>query len=106
DLGVRKGTAWVLVMGVNRSSRPVWNLRFAANDAHSMGQTIRARLDPTLPGNSRSPFGQLVLRPLISDDATPEGATKERLHETLAEVRGKAQPEDMVLLFFSGHGYT
>ncbi len=122
----RQGVAYVVCFGVNAFDSPNLNLRFAVNDA----QTMAATLTPVLRGTGR--FQRVVTVPLISDTlptvdggkAASAAATKANLRTVLsrlasdraddenfrhipaaAEIR-KAQPEDMVLVYFSTHGYT
>ncbi|MDD2722290.1 MAG: caspase family protein [Gallionella sp.] len=112
----KKGNAYLINIGVNRTDNPVWNLRFAANDARQMRSTLSDRFART------GDYREVVAISLISDD-TEFHADKELLHAVLDRLAGKptdsslerlagaerlqaATPDDLVLISFSGHGYA
>ena len=121
----RKGKAYLVTVGVNRTeSSPAWDLHYAANDARQMSKVVGDSLQGT------QQFSDVVRIRLVSD--TPEGheadegaPTKVHLQAVLDVLAGrrnvdeqlkreipgieratKAEPEDLVLLSFSSHGYT
>jgi hypothetical protein len=119
----RMGKAYIVSMGVNRTeSSPAWDLQYAANDARSMSQVVGDKLEAT------KQFADVVRIRLVSDtkqEAGEAAATKAHLQAVLDVLAGrrtvdeqlkreipeiekaeKAQPEDLVLLAFSSHGYT
>ena len=119
----RRGKAYVITVGVNRiAGSPSWDLRYAVNDARRLGGVVAERLRAT------NQFEEVVSIRLVADvaaRAVDEGpATRTALRvvldrlagrpltiEQLATVPGlaqgeRAQPEDLVLLAVSSHGYT
>lgn len=124
ELPARTGMAYVISVGVNRTeSSPAWDLQYAANDARRMSTVVGNELEGT------KQFKEVVRIRLVSDLAsktrTGEGtATKKDLRTVLdflagrkvedsrmhglgtAGHIGRAQPEDLVILSISSHGYT
>ena len=119
----RRGTAYVIGVGVNRTeSSPSWDLQYAVNDARSLVKTVHARL------RAGRQFADVVPIRLVSDHKPPEPldgpATKAHLRTVLDRLAGRpvdaarlrpipqaerlarAQPEDVVVLAVSSHGYT
>jgi WD40 domain-containing protein len=121
----RKGRAYLISAGVNRTeSSPKWDLHYAANDARQMSKVLGDKLEGTRQ------FADVVRIRLVSDtpdqhEAGEAAATKAHLQAVLDVLAGrrkvdeplqreipgieratKAQPEDLVLLSFSSHGYT
>jgi WD40 repeat protein/uncharacterized caspase-like protein len=106
----RKGTAYVLVAGVNEYANPRFNLRYAVADALEFGNTLlekQAKL-----GN----FSHIEVIPLLNQDAT-----RANILAALGRLAGKddgslgnapevlnriktAEPEDAVIVYFAGHG--
>ena len=124
-LKARMGKAYIISVGVNRTeSSPNWDLQYAANDARRMSEIVSQKLGTT------KQFSAVVPLVLVSDQPGQEkageaGATKVHLQAVLDVLAGrrtvdeqlkreipniekveKAQPEDLVLLAFSSHGYT
>ena len=112
----RKGTAYLIHMGVNRFDNPAWNLRFAANDARLMRKTLSVKL------KKGGAFEQVLPLSLISDE-DERHADKALLHAILDRLAGKpaspllkelpgavelqpATPDDLLMLTFAGHGYA
>jgi uncharacterized caspase-like protein len=122
-LQTRQGKAYLISVGVNQTeSQGNWELHYAANDARSMSQVVGDKLGST------KQFTNIVRIRLVSDSQSQPGesaATKAHLQSVLDVLAGrrqvddalkreipgiegaeKAQPEDLVLLEFSSHGYT
>jgi hypothetical protein len=110
---------------VNRTeSSPNWDLRYAANDARKMSELVSEKL------RGAHQFSEVVPILLVSDQPGQEKkgeaeATTKHLQAVLDVLAGrrkvdeqlkkdipgaegleKAEPEDLVLLTFSSHGYT
>jgi len=124
DVKPRQGKAYVISVGVNRTaSSPAWDLLYAANDARRMSEVVKEKLDGT------KQFSEVVAVRLVSDapgkqEANELPARKAYLKTVLDLLAGrkadakiesevlkaahleKAQPEDLVILAFSSHGYT
>ena len=122
DRGAR---AYVIAMGVNAYESPEWNLRFAANDARGILSAVTDRL------RALGVYEEVVPVGLISD-RTADGrwversATKAALKSVISLLAGHAvdvqpkvaalipelarirpaRPDDLVLIFFAGHGYA
>jgi hypothetical protein len=128
DVKVRMGKAYVISVGVNRTrSTPAWDLSYAVNDARELSRVVSRKLRDT------KQFAEVVPVCLVSDDAraavkkenrcdTELPASKESLQAVLdllagrpvkepvraqlGKIRERAQPEDLVLISVSSHGYT
>ncbi|WP_392713006.1 caspase family protein [Rhizobium ruizarguesonis] len=111
--------AYVVTIGVNAYENPQWHLGFAARDAKDLSKALKA-----IEGY------EVVPVPLVSmntgDGAKLDQATKgniadvlallggheehrERLRQAIGPIVDKlraATPDDLVILAFSGHGYT
>lgn len=124
----RKGRAYVITVGVNAHQNPDFNLSYAANDALLMEKVLAKRLADTRQ------YEEVVTVSLISDwalrggrkETTRQDATKENIRSVLQllskdsraappELRARipnvgklrpATPDDLVIIFFSSHGYT
>ena len=117
-----RARAYLIAMGVGASQGPAWDLPFAAADAcrfvEAMGAALRRagkyEVIPVLLTSERSPDGSV----------SPATATKANLEVALNLLAGRpvaardrgplpggdrlraATPDDLVILAFSGHGYT
>jgi WD40 repeat protein len=108
--------AYVVSVGVSGYENPDWNLRFAADDARLFAERVGARLRAT------NAFEQVVEVRLTADAgerpaADPRSlATKDNFRGVLATLaaggddRGfpglrKAAPDDVVIVFYSSHGF-
>jgi WD40 repeat protein len=105
----RKGTAYLIAMGVNHYSNSNYDLRYAAHDASAFADELKKRL------SQLDTFSDIRVVPLINDDAT-----KANLLDALHKLGGTisvsdhardsirtlptAEPEDVVFVFFAGHG--
>ncbi len=106
----RKGTAYVLVVGVNEYANPGYNLRYAVADAQTFGDTFRQTQSRL--GN----FARIEVIPLFN-----QHATRANILAALGRLSGKvgdappnmpavlndikpSQPEDAVVVYFAGHG--
>ncbi|MBI3922234.1 MAG: caspase family protein [Armatimonadetes bacterium] len=84
------GKLYVLCVGVNRYRNHDYNLSFAAQDAESIAEVMKAQ-----EGKRYSK----VHTTLLTDDR----ATKENIRDALGELKS-ATPADTVMVFLSGHG--
>jgi len=120
DIGRRGRRAFLIAVGVNEYQNPAWNLRFAGND----GKVFRDVVSTSLSASGA--FEEVVPILLISDRRAGQPArnlaTKNNIKEALQLLSGridqprflqdvpnagrlsKVLPDDLVLLFFSGHG--
>jgi len=114
--------AYLIVIGVNAYENALLDLKYAANDAASIAQTLGSRL------RARGGFAEVVTVPLVSRQTIAQmgeaGAASKRNIRTVldllagrpvpdalrariphAEQLRKASPDDAVILSFSGHGF-
>ena len=106
----REGNAYIIAVGVNRYSNNDYNLNYAVNDAKTIAETVGISLKKlksysevvpiTLLDKDATKRNILIVLDLLSGErrTIPESAPKELLHLKPAE------PEDVVILYFSGHG--
>ena len=103
--------AIVISIGVNEYENPSWNLRYAANDALVMEQTLSASMQ------ALNEFDDVIRIPLISAPGQDRRATKKQLHQVVEQLHAgtfmdaKGQPikadiNDVLFVTFSGHGYV
>jgi WD40 repeat protein len=109
----RKGTAYVIAVGINEYATEALNLKFAVPDADSVVKELsgqQAKLGT---------YANIEVIPLLDKDATKAnfllalerlagaktGALPAGVPAALAKLK-PAQPEDAVLIYFAGHGYV
>ncbi|MFN0112560.1 MAG: caspase family protein [Blastocatellia bacterium] len=88
----KRGTAYILAIGVNRYSNPSFNLNFAVSDATDFSQELQRRQ------TALNRFANVQQISLFDQQATKANivAAIEKLKTT--------QPEDAVIVYFAGHG--
>lgn len=105
----RKGTAYIIAVGVNEYANPQYNLKYAVADARSFGDEVR-RKQAEVGGFERVEVVELL-------DAN---ATKENILSVIKRLAGapgpptlkagpgnalkRAEPEDTVIIYYAGHG--
>ena len=107
----RQGTANLLVIGVERYENPQYNLKYPVDDANAMGAQLQSEQEQLGKYN-----------PIVTIPLTDAQATKKNILLALARLAGNkteplpddapkilssikaAQPEDAVVIYFSGHG--
>jgi WD40 repeat protein len=89
----RQGVAYVLAVGVNSYSNTKYDLKYAVPDAVDFAAEIK-RQQETL-----KTYTHVEVVPLYDKDAT-----KANILQALSRLAEKAQPEDAVIVYFSGHG--
>ncbi len=105
----RKGTAYLLALGVNQYANAQYNLRFAAADATAFAQEVKAQQEKLgrfdrvevielLDKEATKANLLLALRRLSTGAPVPSDAPA-----ALARL-AQAQPEDAVIIYFAGHG--
>jgi WD40 repeat protein len=87
----RHVTLYTLSVGVSQFSHPELNLENANNDATSIAKLMS--------GSSPPVYDDSVAKTLLDDQATSAN-----IIAALTDIAGKAGPDDIVLLFFAGHG--
>jgi hypothetical protein len=97
-LGVDAGTRRALLVGINNYAHPdgggmrIEPLTVCVRDVKSLAELLR---DPT---RGRFPAENVVV-------LTDAKATKRNIEAELERITSRAQPTDMILFYFSGHGY-
>ncbi len=91
----RKGTAYIVAVGVNEyAPNPFFrNLRYAVADAEEFAAEVKRQQEQL------AQYEKVEVLKL-----TDVAATKANVLGTLAELAQKAQPEDVVVVYFAGHG--
>jgi WD40 repeat protein len=124
ELPTRRGRVYLVTVGVSKYENPAWDLEFAANDAHLVDETVGAKLcatgeyddvvNVTLTAEEKVVNGQKLLvrnatkenfrkvMQLLAGDKLPESEIREIPNARKIE---KATPDDVVMIFFSSHGY-
>jgi WD40 repeat protein/uncharacterized caspase-like protein len=105
----RKGTAYIIAVGVNEYENSQYNLKYAKADAQSFGEEMRRR-QTQLGG-----FERVEVIQLLDQDATKANilaAMKRLAGETgppslkagPLDALKRAEPEDTVVIYYAGHG--
>ncbi len=89
----RASTLHVLAIGVGRYANPDYDLNYAAKDAEEFAAEVRSQQEKL------KRFDRVEVKKLLD-----HGGTKRNVLAELARLAGKVQPEDGVVVFFSGHG--
>jgi uncharacterized caspase-like protein len=106
----RKGTAYILAVGVNDYANPEFNLKYAVADAQKFSETVQQAQ------NKVGSLSRIETITLFDKDATRanvlsalarlagESTTQSQgLPAALQNIK-PAQPEDTVMVYFAGHG--
>ncbi|HEU4933807.1 MAG TPA: caspase family protein, partial [Pyrinomonadaceae bacterium] len=105
----RKGTAYIIAVGVNEYANSQYNLKYATADARSFGDEVR-RQQTQIGG-----FERVEVIQLLDQDATKANilaaisrlsgvAGPPSLKATPLDALKRAEPEDTVVIYFAGHG--
>lgn len=112
--------AYLISVGVNSNETERWNLLYAANDARVIQEVLGKRLRAR---QQEGWFSEVITVPLISDGKLKD-ATRRNFNAVLDTLAGRqvdrsilapvpnaallreATPDDLVIVTFSGHGYT
>ena len=106
----RKGTAYIIAVGINQYANEAYNLKYAVADAQSFADEVRTRQ------NQIGMFDRVEVISLLN-----ENATKANILSALKRLSGepgaptlkatgsdaplkKIEPEDTVIIYFAGHG--
>jgi WD40 repeat protein len=103
----RRGTAWILAIGINRYANADYDLSFAVPDAREFAEALAAQQ------KKLGVFGDVVVVTLADAEATKQnilaalgrlaGGAATGTAPSLARLK-PAQPEDAVFVFYAGHG--
>ncbi|MBI2264130.1 MAG: caspase family protein [Armatimonadetes bacterium] len=87
----RRPSAYVLTIGVSRYGDSSYDLNYAAKDALETAETLKQNL----------PFAQDIIHVKTLPN---ERATRSNILASLRELSLRVQPEDTVIVSYSGHG--
>ncbi|HEY3026718.1 MAG TPA: caspase family protein [Pyrinomonadaceae bacterium] len=107
----RTGTAYLLAIGVGQYANPEYNLNYSVADAEELGAQLRSqqeslgRYQPVevIPLLNREATKANILLALKRLAGTETGELPPGAPLVLAKIK-PAQPEDAVIVYFSGHG--
>lgn len=88
----RRGTAYILTIGVNRYANPNFNLNFAVPDATDFSEELQ-----------RSQTALNRFAKIEAINLFDQQATKANIVVAIEKLK-TTQPEDAVLIYFAGHG--
>lgn len=99
DPARRKANLYALCVGINdyskaKSGRKISNLKCARADAEQVTEILRQHKDSGL-------FEKVQVESLLDKDATAE-----KIIEKIQELGKDARPDDLFVLFLSGHGHA
>jgi WD40 repeat protein len=89
----RKGTLRILAVGVSQYANREYNLNYTTDDATSFASQLK------LEQAKRTQYQSVEIKTLLN-----ESATKANILAELKKLAASAQPEDGVVVYFSGHG--
>ncbi len=90
--------AYLIAIGVKDYESSAWNLQYAANDATIFQEVVSGKLE-------KAGDYKIVPTTLISD-GSQKTAAKAQIKACLKGLSDKVAPDDLVIVFFSSHGYT
>jgi hypothetical protein len=88
---------YALVVGTSKYRGEQLNLMYPAKDALAFADALRITAEPLFRGN-------VSITTLTTDG--PTWPRKAEIAGAFAEIAARAQPNDMLLVYFSGHGIT
>jgi WD40 repeat protein len=88
-----KGTAYIVAVGVNEYANAQYNLKYAVADAQDFATEVRAKQE------ALGQYEHVEVVTLVDRDAS-----KEKIIAAINGLKTKVQPEDAVIIYFSGHG--
>ena len=105
----RKGTAYIIAVGINEYANTQYNLKYATADAQSFGDEVRRRQAQI------GEFERVEVVQLLNQDATKANiltaikrlageAGPPSLKTGPFDVLKRVEPEDTVIIFYAGHG--
>jgi WD40 repeat protein len=89
----RPNKLYVLIIGVNQYANTQYNLRYAVSDAQNFALEVKRKQELVKPDQ------KVEVIPLLNAEAT-----KANILKTLIELTRRVQPDDGVIVYFSGHG--
>ena len=102
----RKGRAFLVEIGINRTTARGCTLQYAVSDALTMRAALKQRLEAAGYEVDSRLLAADIPRAENADGISVNGASKDRVRTVLADIARKATPDDVFMLSYSGHGYT
>ncbi len=93
DSLMRKGVAYILAIGLNEYVNSKYNLSWAVADAQEFAQELKQQQERL------GKFDRVEIASLFNRQATKSNIVNE-----LADIYKKIRPEDMLMIYFAGHG--
>jgi WD40 repeat protein/uncharacterized caspase-like protein len=105
----RKGTAYIIAVGVNEYANSQYNLKYATADARSFGEEMRRKQ------TQMGAFERVEVVELLDANATKENILSvikrlagepgpPTLKATPGDGLKRVEPEDTVIIYYAGHG--
>lgn len=82
---------YLVTVGINEYKNPKYNLNYAMADADGVQKTVQS--------TSSSLFSEVISYSIRNDKAQ-----KENIYKTLEEIKGKALEQDLLIVYYAGHG--
>jgi WD40 repeat protein len=89
----RKGKLYILAVGVSKYTNREYDLSYTTDDATSFARQLKVQQDKL------AQYQPAEIKTLLN-----ENATKANILAELKKLAGTVQPEDAVVVYFSGHG--
>lgn len=119
DVDAAKPRAYVITIGINAYENPNWRLGFAVKDAQDLSdalqqipgyEVIPVSLVSTADGVTKvDQANKTNIKGVLALLSGNETVHRDRLIKAIGSIANKLQkatPDDLVILAFSGHGYT
>ncbi len=94
----REPSFYAIICGTGQYSTPDITLHYPVSDAKAIAEAIKL--------GANNLFGTDSTHVYLLTSPGPKSTTKKNIQNTFAEVKQKAKPDDIVLVYLSGHGVT
>ena len=99
QLGSGKASLYTIAIGTSDYNGEKLDLQFASADAAAMATAVSS--------SGKQLFNdQVYTHLLVTGAAAEQSPSKIHIEQTFRDIAAKAQPQDIVLVFLSGHGVT
>ena len=82
---------YVVAVGVSDYAKSEWHLKYAANDAQTVGDTLKSV--------ARGLYGEPKVVPVLDKNATAKG-----IEAAIDSLKSEVKPSDVFVLYVAGHG--
>ncbi len=96
----KKPAFYAVICGTGEYSNTTMNLKYPVIDATAIAQAI------TLGANNLFSKDSTHVYLLSSSGKNSSSTTKQNIQKTFESIKAKAKPEDVVMVYLSGHGVT